>query len=83
MKGRDASLSLSCFIYLCSAPFESEISMSKEYKITAEGSLGVLALGDVGLKLWREQRSKEGKNPYDKVGEDKPNKENNGKEAGK
>ena len=28
----------------------------KEYKITPEGSLGLLALGDIGLKKWREVR---------------------------
>lgn len=27
---------------------------SKEYKITAKGSLGVLALGSVGIRMWRE-----------------------------
>ena len=27
--------------------------MSKEYKITSQGSLGLLALGHVGLRLWR------------------------------
>ena len=27
-----------------------------EYEVTAEGSLGLLALGDVGLKVWREKR---------------------------
>jgi hypothetical protein len=26
----------------------------KEFKVTHEGSLGVLALGSVGLKLWRK-----------------------------
>ncbi len=26
----------------------------KEFKVTHEGSLGVLALGAVGLKLWRQ-----------------------------
>ena len=28
----------------------------KEYKIPVLGSLGLLALGDVGLKMWREKR---------------------------
>ncbi len=27
-----------------------------EYKITAGGSLGLLALGDIGLEKWREVR---------------------------
>ena len=39
----------------------------KNYSITAEGSLGLLALGDLGLQKWREQRKKEGKDPYDKL----------------
>jgi len=30
----------------------------KEYKITEEGSLGLLALGDVGIEKWREVRAK-------------------------
>ena len=28
----------------------------KEYEIPVLGSLGLLALGDVGLKMWREKR---------------------------
>jgi hypothetical protein len=28
--------------------------MSKEYKITEQGSLGLLALGHIGLRKWRE-----------------------------
>jgi hypothetical protein len=27
--------------------------MEKEYKITAQGSLGILALGHIGLRKWR------------------------------
>jgi hypothetical protein len=54
---------------------------NKEFKLTAEGSLGVLALGDIGIKLWREQRKKEGKDPYDHIKED-DKKEEDGKEAG-
>lgn len=27
---------------------------NKEYKITPQGSLGILALGSVGIKKWRE-----------------------------
>lgn len=49
----------------------------KKFKLTPEGSLGVLALGDVGIKMWREVRAKEGKDPKtNKTTED-------GKEAGK
>lgn len=54
----------------------------KEFKLTAEANLGVLALGDIGLKLWREQRKKEGKDPYDKHNKEQ-NKNEDGKEAGK
>ena len=31
----------------------------KEYEVPALGSLGLLALGDIGLKLWREKRNSE------------------------
>lgn len=31
----------------------------KEYEIPVLGSLGLLALGDVGLKMWREKRDGE------------------------
>ena len=53
----------------------------KIYSITAEGSLGILALGDIGLKKWREQRSKEGKDPYKKINETKQT--DNGEETSK
>jgi hypothetical protein len=33
--------------------------MSKEYKITPQGSLGLLALGHVVIKKWREVVEKE------------------------
>ena len=36
-------------------------STSKEYKITAHGSLGILALGHVGLRAWREVAKKDDK----------------------
>ena len=29
-----------------------------KYEVTPLGSLGLLALGDVGIKLWREARKK-------------------------
>jgi hypothetical protein len=32
--------------------------MSREYKITSQGSLGLLALGHVGLRLWRQEIKK-------------------------
>jgi hypothetical protein len=32
--------------------------MGKEYKITPQGSLGILALGHVGLRLWRKEVEK-------------------------
>lgn len=31
----------------------------KPYEVPAVGSLGLLALGDVGLKMWREKRDEE------------------------
>lgn len=33
---------------------EIVVNMEKEYKITSQGSLGLLALGHVGLRKWRE-----------------------------
>tara|TARA_B110000285_G_C14868217_1_gene487883 strand:+ start:162 stop:347 length:186 start_codon:yes stop_codon:yes gene_type:complete len=38
---------------------EKEIGV-KEYEIPVLGSLGLLALGDLGLKMWREKREAEG-----------------------
>lgn len=38
------------------------IASGKEVVITPEGSLGLLALGDVGLRAWRKVR-----NDYDKT----------------
>lgn len=35
----------------------------KEYKVPPQGSLGLLALGDLGVKLWREKRKEAGKDP--------------------
>ncbi len=32
--------------------------MEKEYKITPQGSLGILALGHIGLRLWRQEVEK-------------------------
>jgi hypothetical protein len=34
------------------------LAMSREYKITSQGSLGLLALGHVGLRLWRQEIKK-------------------------
>jgi hypothetical protein len=34
----------------------------KEYHIPVEGSLGLLALGAVGLKAWRQKRNSVNKN---------------------
>ncbi len=31
-------------------------NIPKEYIVTAEGSLGLLALGAVGVKLWKEKK---------------------------
>ena len=47
-----------------------------EYKIDAQGSLGLLALGDIGLQLWREEVKKAAE-----VKKDNPKKD--GKKAGK
>jgi hypothetical protein len=35
--------------------------MAKEYKITSQGSLGLLALGHIGLRKWREVVAQENK----------------------
>jgi hypothetical protein len=32
--------------------------MKKEYKLTSQGSLGLLALGHIGLRLWRQEIEK-------------------------
>lgn len=45
----------------------------KVIEMPPEGSLGVLALGDVGIKLWREAREKAKK--------EKKNKAEDGKKA--
>lgn len=40
---------------------KKEIKLSVD-DIPVEGALGLLALGDVGVKLWREARTKKGDN---------------------
>lgn len=40
----------------------SEKGQNTEFRIPVEGSLGLLALGAVGLKAWREVRRKARKN---------------------
>ena len=35
-----------------------ELDKEKSYKVTVEGSLGLLAFGDVGLRAWREVKKK-------------------------
>ena len=35
----------------------SDKEKSKQYDVTEFGSLGLLALGDVGLKLWRDKKA--------------------------
>ena len=52
---------------------KKEINLSID-QIPAEGALGLLALGDVGVKLWREARKK-------KAEEIKKNKENEQKKG--
>ncbi len=37
-------------------PQQSQYQPGDKYEIPAEGSLGLLALGHIGLKLWREKR---------------------------
>ncbi|EDM43741.1 hypothetical protein SCB49_09125 [unidentified eubacterium SCB49] len=37
---------------------KKKIQPGKRVEITEEGSLGLLALGDVGLREWREVRNK-------------------------
>jgi hypothetical protein len=34
----------------------------KAYEVTSQGSLGLLALGAVGIKAWRKKRDEEKKN---------------------
>jgi len=43
----------------------------KEYEIPTLGSLGLLALGDVGLKMWREKRDIEAARQKKKSGNSK------------
>lgn len=40
---------------------KQNLTMAKEYKITEQGSLGLLALGHVGLRKWREVVAEEKK----------------------
>ena len=47
----------------------------KVIQMPPDGSLGVLALGDIGIKLWREAREKAEK--------EKKNKEEDGEKADK
>lgn len=47
---------------------------TQDYKVTAEGSLGLLALGSVGVKLWKEAMKKKNQTKKDK-------KDNDGKAA--
>jgi hypothetical protein len=45
------------FFYFRSS--ENQIMKKKQsYTVTPQGSLGLLALGDVGVRLWREAREK-------------------------
>jgi len=37
---------------------KKEISKKLSYTIPVEGSLGVLAYGDIGLRAWREVKKK-------------------------
>ena len=56
----------------------------KEYKIPPQGSLGLLALGDIGIKLWREKRKEAGKDPVKKkLKKKEDNTESDGDEKGK
>lgn len=34
-------------------------NLPKNYEVTAQGSLGLLALGAVGIKAWRKKREEE------------------------
>lgn len=45
--------------------------MAKEYKITSQGSLGLLALGHIGLRKWREAVAQENKKIQDKKNDKK------------
>jgi hypothetical protein len=45
--------------------------MSKEYKITEQGSLGLLALGHIGLRKWREVVAEEKKKRQEKKNDKK------------
>jgi hypothetical protein len=35
-----------------------KMKKKQSYTVTPQGSLGLLALGDVGIRLWREAREK-------------------------
>lgn len=47
---------------------KNEIGKKLPYAIPVEGSLGLLAYGDIGLRAWREvkKKSKEEKNTNEK-----------------
>jgi hypothetical protein len=44
---------------------KSKLNSNKEFKVTIEGSLGLLAYGDIGLREWRKvkQESRENNRP--------------------
>lgn len=45
--------------------------MGKEYQITKQGSLGLLALGHIGLLKWREVLNDKKKDSLNKKDDDK------------
>lgn len=42
-------------------PIKKKPSVQKEFQISKEGSLGLLALGDIGLEAWRAVRDQQKK----------------------
>lgn len=43
----------------------NNLEIKEEVVITEKGSLGLLALGDIGLRKWREVRNKTSKINYE------------------
>ncbi|WP_452226730.1 hypothetical protein [Lacinutrix cladophorae] len=40
------------------AEINKKLSNTQKYSVTIEGSLGLLAYGDIGLRAWREVKQK-------------------------
>lgn len=62
---------------------KNEDNARREYKVTAQGSLGLLALGAAGIKLWRDAVELEKQKKDTESKESSEEKQENGEEADK